>query len=168
MMRKIFDRLEEDERQISLADKDGKKLISKGIGEIVMKQSSSTTNLRLKNVLCIPELNTNLLSVARITDNGYEVKFNKYGAIIYKEPDDIKMTAVRVGKAYYTRLMIMSDEVAGMTVNTDIWHKRLGHVNEKVIDEMRKEDLVIGMHKQKVEIQCEPCVEGKTRKKNSS
>lgn len=162
---KIFDNLEEEERKITLADKDGKKLSSEGIGEIVIKQSSSENNVRLKNVLCVPELNTNLLSVAKITDNDYNVRFNKFGAIVYKEPNDVIMTAARVGNAYYVRSFVVENESANVTSDIKIWHKRLGHVNMKIVEEMKKEDVVIGMRDTTVKEPCESCVEGKTQRK---
>ncbi|XP_076301279.1 uncharacterized protein LOC143219195 [Lasioglossum baleicum] len=94
---KVFDRLEHDVREITLADKEGRKLISSGIGDVVMKQEQIENRVRLANVLCVPDLNVNLLSVAKFTDFGYTVKFNKHCAEIYKEKDKIQMIAVRKG-----------------------------------------------------------------------
>lgn len=56
----------EEKRQISLMDKNGKILTSKGISDVVIKQFNSKSNIRLKNVLCVPDLNSNLLSVEKI------------------------------------------------------------------------------------------------------
>lgn len=97
---KVFESLEEDKRDISLADKEGKKLISDGRGEVIIKQGSNNGKIRLKNVLCVPDINMNLLSVAKITDHGYSVKFDKYGAIVYRNEKEIEMTAVREENAY--------------------------------------------------------------------
>jgi len=102
----MFDRLEKDVRSISLADKKGKKLISDGRGEIVVKQDSNDGKIRLKNVLCVPDINMNLLSVAKITDYGYNVKFNKHSAVVYRNNNDIK-TAVRKENAYCVRSSII-------------------------------------------------------------
>ena len=44
-----------------------------------MRQASRNNNVKLENVLCVPELNSNLLSITEITDHGYDVNFNKYG-----------------------------------------------------------------------------------------
>lgn len=44
-----------------------------------MTQHLNDDRIRLKNVLCVPDINMNLLSVAKITDYGYNVKFDKYG-----------------------------------------------------------------------------------------
>ncbi|KOC59421.1 hypothetical protein WH47_11050 [Habropoda laboriosa] len=61
--REIFEKMIKERRQVSLADKEGRKLISKGIGEIVMRQATNENNTRLKNVLHVPELNTKLSTI---------------------------------------------------------------------------------------------------------
>ena len=43
------------------------------------------------------------------------------------------MTAVRVQDAYHVRISINHE-----ATNEDIWHKRLGHANKNIIEEMRK------------------------------
>lgn len=163
---KIFDRLEKDQRDISLADKEGRKLISEGIGEVVMKQPTVNNRVRLKNVLCVPDLNTNLLSVAKFTDFGYKVEFDRNGVTIYKKKDEIHMKAVREGNGYYVKSMIINDELVTTTKEDSIWHRRLGHGNSKVIEDMKTQDLVIGMKESnKLDTQCEFCVEGKACRK---
>ena len=162
----IFDKLQKEEREITLADKEGRKLISRGIGEVPMKQEAIKNGVRLKNVLCVPDLNTNLLSVAKFTDYGYDVKFNKYGAKIYKDQGRVQMTAVRRGNAYYVESMATSHEVVIAAVEEDIWHRRLGHVNKRTIEDMKKEELVDGMKEHdRINVQCECCIEGKACRK---
>jgi len=39
----------------------------------------------------------------------------------------------------------MKDEAIAVTEDVDIWHKKLGHANKRVIEEMKKENLVIGI-----------------------
>jgi len=100
----IFENFVKEERDICLADKEGKKLISQGRGEIPVMIQSSEKRVRLRNVLYVPEINTNLLSVTKITDHGYSEKFDKHGAIIYRNKE-IKMTAVRQQNAYYCEVI---------------------------------------------------------------
>ncbi|KOX68384.1 hypothetical protein WN51_07617, partial [Melipona quadrifasciata] len=121
-----------EKRRISMADKEEKVLISKGIGNIVVRQASSNNNVKLENVLCVPELNLNLPSVAKITDHGYDVNFNKYGALMYNKSDGIQMTAVRVQDAYYVRTSINYEKAAAVLTSNEIWHKRFGHANKDI------------------------------------
>lgn len=163
----MFESLESDRREISLADREGKKLTSNGKGEIIMRQSWNKDRIRLKNVLCVPEINMNLMSVAKITDYGYNVKFDRSEAIVCNEEGEIKMRAIREENAYYIKSSLLNEATAVTMENLETWHKRLGHVNKKIIEDMKKEELVIGM-KDKCQQKsiCEPCVEGKMSRKN--
>lgn len=157
----ILENLEIEKRDISLADKNGKKLYSNGKGETMIKQDTYNDRIRLKNVLCVPDINVNLLSVAKITDHGYNIKFDKYRAIVYRDNKEIIMTAEREENAYYVKTSI-STEKAGVINDTDISHKRLEHTNKRIVEQMRKEDLVTGIGEKDKEMrQCESCVEGK-------
>ena len=165
----IFDRLENDEREIYLADKEGKKLTSNGIGEVVLEQSNIKNRIRLKNVLSVPILNTNLLSVAKMTDYGYKVTYDKHGAIVYKEGGEVDLMAVRERNSYYVNSIVKRAERINTANENDIWHKRLGHASKGIIEEMKNEGLVDGMRESnQINVQCESCVEGKTCRKTHS
>jgi len=113
--------------------------------------------IRLKNVLYVPDINMNLLSVIKITDQECNVKFDKHEVIIYRNKE-IKMTTVREENAYYVKLSTIRKETIVATKDVDIWYNRLGHTNKRIIEEMKKEDLVIGMNEMnKEKRQCEPC-----------
>jgi len=129
-----------------------------------MVQRSSDDKIRLKNVLCVPDINMNLLSVAKITDYGYNVRFDKNEAVVYRNGEEIIMKAVREENAYYVRSSIKK-ETAAKVDDINIWHKRFGHTNKSLVEEMKREDLVIGMSENKEQKQCEPCVEGKMCRK---
>lgn len=86
----IYDKLESNSSEITLADKSSKKIASNGIGEIVVEQKNIESKIRLSNVLHVPDLNTNLLSVAKITDHGYRVEFKSDGAVEYDDRNQIK------------------------------------------------------------------------------
>jgi len=104
----VFDKLKNEEREITVADKQGRKLISNAIGEIVMKQNDIENKVRLKNVLYVPDLNTNLLSVAKFTDHGYYVEFDKRGAKVSNIEGKIQMTATRKGNGYYVESNVIN------------------------------------------------------------
>lgn len=138
-----------------------KKLYSNGRSEIVIDQDTNNDRIRLENVLCVPDINVNLLSVAKITDHGYNVKFDKYRTVICRDNEEIVMTAKREENAYYAKTSI-SMEKADIISDTNIWHKRLGHTNKKTVEQMRKKDLVTGMGENDKKMrQCKSCVERK-------
>jgi len=52
-----------------------------GTGEVIVNtkiNKSKKNSVKLKDTLCVPDLRNNLLSVSKVTDNGYTVTFNKY------------------------------------------------------------------------------------------
>lgn len=55
--KKLFNYMEEEEREIRLADKNGRNLISEGIEEILVEQSTYKNRARLINVLYVPDIN---------------------------------------------------------------------------------------------------------------
>lgn len=114
-------------------------------------------------MLCVPDINVNLLLVAKIADYGYNVKFDKHGAIIYKNGEKIKMEAVREGNTYYVKSSITNNEAAAAMKDLDVW---LGHANKRMIENTKKKDLVIGLEEERsLKKQCEPCLEGKMSRK---
>ena len=133
----IYDKLESNNREITLADKSGKKIASNGIGEIVVEQKNIESRIRLSNVL---DLNSNLLSVAKITDHGYKVEFKN--AVVYDDRNQIKVRAVRKGNAYYVKTDIVNNERVKAVQDSEMWYRRLGHINKDLIEEMKEKDLV--------------------------
>ena len=113
----------------------------------------------------VPDLNSNLLSVAKITDQGYNVNFNRFGAIVYKDPNDVKMTAVRIKDAYYMRSLLANERAAATSTEEGVWHKRMGQAHKEIINQMRREKLVLGITGNSKN-ECESCVEEKTCRKS--
>lgn len=149
----IYNKLESDNREITLADKSGKKIASNGMGEIVVEQKNIEIRIRLSNV---PDFNSNLLTVAKITDHGYRVEFKS------DDRNQIKVRAVKKGNAYYVKTNIVNSEKAKVVQDSEMWHRRLGHVNKDLIKEMKEKDLVLGIDGYK---QCKACIEGKACQK---
>jgi len=54
---------------------DGKEVIVSGIGSGVIKLKGNKRTVTLKDVLHVPKLSGNLISVKRITENGFKVQF---------------------------------------------------------------------------------------------
>ena len=97
--RGIFESIVATDKKISLANSASAKV--KGKGAVNVK-TSTRKSVRFKEVLHVPELRTNLLSVSKMTDAGNTVKFYKTHAIIKNEKiGEVKFTADRIGDLYY-------------------------------------------------------------------
>ncbi|XP_017764602.1 PREDICTED: uncharacterized protein LOC108553994 [Eufriesea mexicana] len=123
-------------RKSSTADSQGKMLTLSGIGNVTVKEASSNNNLKLKNVLNIPELNSKLFSLARIADHGYDVSFNKYGEI----------------------------RTAAVPPVSEVRRKQLQHAHKGIVEGMKRGNQDFGTDSSWKRV-CEPCAQGKACKK---
>lgn len=104
--------------------------------------------VRLENALHIPDLQSNLISVAKITDAGNSVTFTKEGAVIKNDQGTTILVADR--EDLFLR---ESDKDSACNVSTrtrkslmTIWHKRFGHLNWRDLLEMSKKEAISGLH----------------------
>lgn len=105
------------------------------------------------------------MSVAKITDKGYEVIFKKNAAYILDESRQIITTADRKGDLYFIRESSEYASVAKQSWKSNLmeWHERLGHLNERSLKEMAERKTVLGLklEKDKTLGICEVCIKGK-------
>ena len=142
-----------------------------------------TTNVTLHRVLYAPELDTNLLSVAKVTEFGVDVLFrgkacfftgnSPLGRFVYGIRDNdiynIRMT-VRVPTNTQMSSPQSQSHSAYIVSNQgdahqslDLWHRRLGHVSEGTVLEMASNKSVEGfsLSRSSAQGRCEPCILGK-------
>ena len=53
--------------------------------------------MKLSKALHIPDLRTNLMSVAKIVDNGHEVLFKQEAAYVFNQEGEVTIVAKRQG-----------------------------------------------------------------------
>ena len=122
------------------------------------------------NVLYVPDLACNLFSVRAGTQRGNFVKFGRTKCWIRGQSGSLLGMGSLSGKLY--RLDCTCDSVppkeqanATCEQTADLWHQRLGHINEKYLTRMTKNEVVTGMKISKTKLTfCEGCVEGKTHR----
>jgi hypothetical protein len=104
-----------------------------GVGTVIF-QRESLPPLKLCNVLYVPGLTWNLVSVSTIEDRGYEVVFRGGQVLLYPKGGSItfnRVIGVRREKLY--RLLFQT--VGALTCSTSsrdlckIWHRRMGHLH---------------------------------------
>lgn len=83
---------------VSLANNASPKSNGRGTVRVTVGEKSNVT---LKDILFIPNLRTNLMSVAKIMDNGFEVIFRKRKAVIVDARGNIAMAAKRKNDLYF-------------------------------------------------------------------
>ena len=65
-----------------MADKSTTQVVGIGSVNLNVRIGKTENSIPMDNVLCVPRLRTNLLSVSRITNKGYNVVFTKNTAKI--------------------------------------------------------------------------------------
>ena len=147
-----------------------------GKGDIQFKMTLENDRpkaVTMRGTLYVPKLTCSLFSVRATVMKGNTVKFENGGCLIYDKNEILLGTGSLVDKLYYLKFESVAQESIAIATGSevenkaDLWHRRLGHLNEFQLREMASHDLVKGMNIPKsTRISfCEKCVEGKMSKK---
>lgn len=145
-----------------------------GTGSGIIKfldKNGTQVKIELENVLYIPVLEHNLISVSKLTNAGCKILFNKRECQIQLE-EKATILGTRCGDLY----KIIKNEVANLTVNTEgkhnkncqhVWHRKFGHRDPESIIGLESKLLATGIKVQDCTIreQCEFCLQGKMARK---
>ncbi len=129
----------------------------------------------LFDVLHVPNITKNLVSTGQMIEQGLQVQFNPDGCYVkdFKDKCRLVVKGKRVGIMFCLDVSMLEVEAAmfaqgtGVVANMDIWHKRIGHVNEQRLTSMHNLEIVTGLPKFKMDGMhkiCEACQFGKQTK----
>lgn len=157
------------------------KLYSSGKGDVpvTIKNQSGNCYKTIRNVMHIPDLSVNLLSVSETVKKGYIITFDSHGCKIYDDDDyivkgKVQMTGSEIGGIYrldtvsnITNTTFRKPEIANVgviTASAQLWHRRLGHLNYDSLNQL-KEDSAKGIKftndSTAVKSPCIQCLKGK-------
>jgi hypothetical protein len=125
-------------KQIIVANQQTVDVVCSGDLQITTVVGNKQYEVVVNNVLCIPNLTTNLLSVSRIIASGNRVVFNKQGCFVYNSDNDCIGEAKLENEVY--RLNIVKSQqliAASVTPSSQTWHRRLGHINSTDLSKMK-------------------------------
>ena len=130
----------------------GTVLHATGVGTLKLSSlvHGTSTFGDLNNVLYVPGLGVNLISIVCLAINGCSVSFDGLKATVRKGGNVI-LTASRSGEALYklhacvstSSVLALSAATSQATLN--VWHERLGHVNRRTVQRMASGIGVRGM-----------------------
>lgn len=135
-----------------------------GSGNVVisMNRDGYPKVVELKDTLFVPDLRSNLVSVAKITDTGHAVTFTKDSATITDQEGRVRLSAVRKNNLYFLSQNSQFAKVSAIVSQEDLkeWHEKLGHLNFKDVVKIIKDTM--GLDAEKVKIpECDVCIRGK-------
>ncbi|CAB3248333.1 unnamed protein product [Arctia plantaginis] len=144
--KQMIDDFRRQDAELNLANYDRTQITCTGKVKISVDTGSEERQIDIEKVFYVSDLRTNLLSVAKVTDRGFEVHFRKNDAIVIDNNNKIHMRADRVGNLYYVRMSQNSvNNFEAVKRSIDIWHQRLGHLSESDLKAMAKSSLVHGL-----------------------
>jgi hypothetical protein len=85
---------------IYVANKDKLEVIGKGTAKLMVKYGDKKTEVEVKDVLVVPGLSTNLLSISCIADQGHSVIFEKSKCVVHDSKGKPFAVGKRVGGLY--------------------------------------------------------------------
>ena len=162
---------------------DGAYVDALGRGEVKVDVILPDNNIKectLKNVLLVPDLKFNLLSVPTAALSGVVTSFEADQCRFTKD-SVVMATGKRIGNLYYLHCAEKESEMkkeSNPSLNTacatenkkkeqhdaSIWHRRYGHLGAENMKRLNLDNMVDGMKvgiSHNIEGVCKPCIEGK-------
>ena len=166
----MFDKIESmsEPQIVTLGDGSSIETSERGTVKLKLKQVDGTyKDCTLYDVLYVPELSYNLLSITKATELGKTVKFDKSTCVIISN-GDIVGSATKTGSLYYLNCQMISSHQRVNTVkegeSAKVWHQRFGHLNVSSLKQLASKQMVTGLSYADVANDmemCEPCIQGK-------
>ena len=123
-----------------------------------------TKGCQLHDVLYVPDLSFNLLSVSKMAEAGKRVNFYNTRCLVTDQKERVIAIASKKGNLYYLNCVnVHHPPCVYVAENESVWHRRYGHLGEKYLQQLEKDKLVNGFNydvTKSTEL-CEPCVQGK-------
>ena len=137
------------------------KIPAEGLGNISFLASTGEKK-QLTDVLYVPKIKRNLLSIAAITDRGLKVNFKRTKAQIVDSTRKLVGKGVRRNNLYKLNAFVATAE----DNTSKLWHERFGHISFGVLKEMQKKGMVAHLPAvSELQEPCEACMMGKQQRK---
>ncbi|CAL2238905.1 unnamed protein product [Prunus armeniaca] len=148
--------------------------VKMGTGEVVPVAGKGTLVIKTKlgkkhihEVMLVPGLEENLLSVGQMMEHGYHLVFGGNVVSVY-DNQSLENLIVKVqmtnNRCFPLTMMPASELVlkASVTHCLQTWHKRLGHLNERSMKLLENQGMVHGLpHLEQMSVVCDGCMQGK-------
>lgn len=144
-----------------------------GIGEVhvEVQDKGQPKRITIREVLHVPKLHANLLSVSKLALGGLKVQFNNVGCVVRSPSGMLIASAPREGNLYLLRFSKVNGSSFACVAQgsaheelVNLWHRRLGHLNLKSLKGLQH--IVKGLDLSSCKhdwssLACKGCIEGK-------
>lgn len=161
---------------------------AKGDVRIATRTHKGRNTVNIKDVLVVPKLRTNLLSISQLNRNGHTVIFKNRTAKIMGPANRVVAEAEEKNGIFILKgetleqVNLVEEPISqeeresekkslgkqpkGTKLEKMLWHKRLGHVCDEYIENMIKTDAVRDMESSREKLGiCESCIMGNLAQK---
>lgn len=159
--RELFVQYEQHEETIELAAKNYTTAIGKGT---VLINSLCGFEITLKEVLFVPGLQCNFISVGKVVANRCSVRFDPEYANIYDSKNIMIMKAKKVSGLFLCETKSQEKLcISKAADNIMLWHERYGHLNVQSLQELKCKEMVRGLtlNSKEANLNCINCMKNK-------
>lgn len=135
----------------------GEKLKVKHCGDLTLHIDGR--DVKVNDVLCVPNIAANLLSISKITEKSNSVSFVKDGCIIRNAKNEIVCKAMLDDGVYRLKVKLPKAMAAKQPQDIQIWHRRLGHLNYN--DVLKVTNCGLSSSEKAAIPKCKVCIEAK-------
>ena len=149
--------------EIFLGDNRMIRALGEGKVSLEFYNGSNVLTMGLYNVLYVPEIAKNLVSVSAMTGKGAEVLFENDKCYVTKDKKTMNIGHLTNNNLYVINTEPDFANVASSKASLEVWHCRFGHINYKYVNELSQKKTVVGMNcsKEDTNQQCEACAKAK-------
>ena len=166
---KLFDEPHSLKQPLEVMLGDGYAVEATGRGTVVLELNQvggKASRCKPHEVLYVPDLSYNLLSMSKAAKAGTVVKFTESGCEILDSHKKVRAVATRVGSLYHLNCQADNEQI-NAAVNKSketkeyTWHRRYGHLGVRNLQKLAKEKLVddFDYNASRETSSCESCVE---------
>ena len=141
-------------------------MVAKGDVTIAADVGGEPSLLNVQEILCVPDLAMNLLSVHKICGHDHRVVFSMDGCEVHNSVGDLIAVGKQDGGLYKLCRQEASIACAAKPLeDLTLWHRRMGHLNPVGLKKLR--ELTNGVQFDDAELlPCETCSQGKHQRKS--
>ncbi|CAG4939045.1 unnamed protein product [Colias eurytheme] len=125
-------------KEIIIANQTRVPVLCSGDVNIVTVVKDVEYDITVKDVLFIPDLTTNLLSVSQLIRSGNSVIFEENVCYIYNRQRELVGQAELID-GVYKLCTLQTEQILAATAiaSSETWHRRMGHINSNSLNKMR-------------------------------
>ncbi|KAK2404089.1 hypothetical protein QL285_053465 [Trifolium repens] len=153
--------------KIKLAN--SKSIDAKGMGNVVIQRKNGRKSV-IEKVLYVPGMQCNLMSVGQLLDKGFKVVLGDGTLKLFDSKQNLILKSIQSkNRTFKTQLKVVEHECLAASTgehsqnkDTELWHKRYGHLNFKSLSLLNSKNMVLGLPSVIAPVEtCTTCLLGK-------